>query len=116
MVKVYGKGGREEIFDGKQVEADLTAVGLPARMAEEVAERLGARVQDGWTADKIRDETDIELRHLQEAIDKAHTCYKGATPMGDHNVGEQRTACESDNSIDVQPRSETKVECRNVDA
>ncbi|MDR0372082.1 MAG: hypothetical protein LBI79_00740 [Nitrososphaerota archaeon] len=115
MVKVYGKDGKEETFESKKVEDDLKAVGLPQRIAEEVAERLEARVQDGWTSDKIRDETDVELRHLQEAIDKAHASYKGATPMGAHNVGEQRTMCESDNSIDVQPRSETKVECRNIE-
>lgn len=86
MVKVYGRDGREETFDGKRVEEDLIAVGLSARVAEEVAERLGARVQDGWTFDKIRDETDIELRRLQEAIDKAHACYKGAMPINVINL------------------------------
>lgn len=115
MVKIYGKDGREETFEEKKVEEDLIAAGLPLRMAEEVAERLGVRVQEGWTAEKIRDETDIELRHLQEAIDKAHASYKVAIPMGEHNVGEQRITCESDNSIEVQPRSETKVECINVE-
>ncbi|MDR1992622.1 MAG: hypothetical protein LBQ98_03860 [Nitrososphaerota archaeon] len=115
MVKVYNRDGKEESFERKKVEDDLKAVGLPQRMAEEVAERLEVRVQDGWTADKIRDETDIELRHLQEAIDKAHACYKGATPMGTHNVGEQRTLYECDSSIDIQPRSETRVECRNIE-
>jgi hypothetical protein len=115
LVKVYGKDGKEETFDSKKVKDNLIAVGLPERVAEEIAERLEGRVQDGWTADKIRDETDVELRRLQEDIDRAHACYKGATPMGAYNVGEQRIMSDSDNSPDVQPRSETKVECRNVE-
>jgi hypothetical protein len=115
LVKIIGKDGKEEIFDVKKVEDNLKAVGLPQRVAEEIAERLERRVQDGWTVDKIRDETDVELRRLQEDIDRAHASYKGAAPMGAYNVGEQRIMCESDNSPDVQPRSETKVECRNIE-
>jgi len=115
LVRVYGRDGKEMVFEGKLVVDDLCAVGLSLRMAEEVAERLGARVQEGWSAQRIRDETDVELRHLQEDIDRAHASYKGAMSMGKHNVGEQRIASEGDNSVEVQPRFETRVECKNVE-
>jgi hypothetical protein len=116
LVKIYGKDGKEEKFDKKDVEVDLKAAGLPERVAQEVADRVDERVTDGWTADKVREETDVELRRLQEDIDRAHASYKGAASMGAHNVGEQRTARDSDSSPGVVPRSETKVECRNVEA
>jgi len=45
----------------------------------------------------------------------AHASYKGAMSMGEHNVGEQRIASEGDNSVEVQPRFETRVECKNVE-
>ena len=116
MVKIYDKDGKETKFDIKNVEDNLKAAGLPERVAEEVAERVEARVEDGWTTEKINQEIDVELRHLQEDIDRAHTSYKGAASMGAYNVGETRTMSESDNSPNAQPRSETRVECRNVEA
>lgn len=113
MVKIIDKDGREEKFDSKNVEDNLKAAGLPERVAEEVAERVDDRVQDGWTTEKVREETDVELRRLQEDIDRAHASYKGAASMGAYNVGETRPMKEGDSS--AQPRSETKVECRNVE-
>ena len=61
-------------------------------------------------------ETDVELRRLKEDNDRAHSSYKRASPMGAYNVGEQRTMRESEYTPSEQPRSETKVECRNVEA
>ncbi len=116
MVKIYNKDGKEEKFDKKDVEDNLKAAGLPERVAQEVADRVDERVQDGWTMDKVREETDVELRRLQEDIDRAHASYKGAASMGAYNVGEQRIMRDSDSSPGVVPRSETKVECRNVEA
>jgi hypothetical protein len=116
LVKIYNKDGKEVTYDKKDVEDNLKAAGLPARVAEEVADRVDERITDGWTMDKVREETDIELRRLQEDIDRAHASYKGAASMGAYNVGEQRTTRDSDNSPSVVPRSETKVECRNVEA
>lgn len=116
MVKIYGKDGKETKFDSKDVENNLKAAGLTERVAKEVAERVEARVEDGWTTEKINEETDVELRRLQEDIDRAHASYKGAASMGAYNVGESRTMRESDNSPNAQPRSETKVECRNIEA
>ena len=115
MVKIYTKDGREEKFDSKNVEDDLRKAGLPERVAKEVAERVEDRVQDGWTTERVNQETDVELRRLQEDIDRAHNIYKSAAPMGAYNVGEQRTAREGDYPPNVQPRSETKVECKNTD-
>lgn len=116
MVKILTKDGKEEKFESKDVEDDLKAAGLPERVAQEVAERVQNRVQDGWTIDQVKQETDIEIRRLQEDIERAHSSYKSTTSMGAYNVGEQRTARESDYSPGVQPRSETKVEFRNVES
>lgn len=115
MVKIYASDGREEKFSSKDVESELKAAGLPERIAEEVAERVEDRVQDGWTTDQIRQETDIELRRLQEDIDRAHSSYKRSAPMGEHNVGEQRSIGSSEYAPDERPRSESKVELRRVE-
>jgi hypothetical protein len=116
LVKIIDRDGKEQKFEGKDVEDSLKATGLSERVAQEVAERVEARVEDGWTTDKVREETDVELRRLEEEIDRAYTIYKGAASMGAYNVGEQRMNSDSDNSPDVKPRSETRVECRNVEA
>jgi hypothetical protein len=115
LVKIYTKDGRETKFDSKDVENDLKAVGLPERLAKEVAERVEDRVEDGWTAEKIRQETDVELRRLEEDIDRAHSSYKRSGSMSEHSVGEQRTIREGEYAPSDHPRHETKVECRNVD-
>ncbi len=115
MVKVYTKDGKEENFDSKDIEDDLKKAGLPERVAKEVVERVESRVQNGWTTEQIKQETGVELRRLQEDIDRAHSTYKSTTPMAPYNVGEQRTTKEDDYSTNVQPRSETKIECKNVE-
>jgi hypothetical protein len=116
LVKIIANDGSERNFDGKNIEDDLKKVGLPERVAKEVAERVEERMADGWTAAQVRQETDIELRRLEEDIDRAHSAYKSTTPMGAYNVGENRSMRESDNSSSVQPRSESKVELRNVES
>jgi hypothetical protein len=115
LVKIYGKDGNEEKFDSRDVENNLKAAGLPERLAKEVAERVENRVEDGWTADKVRQETDVELRRLQEDIDRAYSSYKQAGSMGEHSVGEQRTLREGEYAPSDQPRHETKTECRNLE-
>ena len=115
MVKIYTKDNREQKFDSKEVEDDLKKAGLPERVAKEIAERVENRVQDGWTTEKVKMETDVELRRLQEDIDRAHSAYKSASPMGPYNVGEQRTMREGEYAPNEKPISETKVECRNVE-
>ena len=116
MAKIYTKDGQEEKFDSKDVEKALKASGLPERLAQEVAERVESRVQDGWTTEKIKQETDVELRRLQEDIDRAYSSYKRSSSMSAYSVGEQRTMNEGEYSPSDKPRSETKVECRNVEA
>lgn len=114
-MKIVTATGREENFKRREVEDRLKAAGLSERLAEEVAERVEKKAENGWTEEKIREETDVELRGLQDDIDKAHANYKGAEPMGAYNVGETRIAKEGDSSANAQPRSETKVECKNVE-
>jgi hypothetical protein len=116
LVKIYGKDGKETKFNIKEVEANLKAAGLPERVAQEVSERVEMKVVDGWTIEKLDQEIDVELRRLQEDIDQAHARYKGQVSMGAYNVGETRTGLESDNSPNSLPRSESKVECRNIEA
>jgi hypothetical protein len=116
LVKIYSKDGRELKFDSKDVEDDLKAAGLPQRLAQEVAERVEDRVENGWTIDKIKEETDVELRRLEEDIERAHASYKGSTSMSEHTVGEQRTMRADEYNLNDQPRSETKTEFRNVNA
>jgi hypothetical protein len=115
LVKIFSKDNKELKFDRKDVEDKLKAAGLPQRVAEEVAERVDKRVEDGWTVEKIDEETDIELRRLEEDIDRAHETYKGKTSMGPYNVGESRMPNDGDNYADNQPRSESKVELRSVE-
>ncbi len=115
MVKIMTKDNKEEKFDSKNVEADLRKAGLPERVAKEVAERVEEHVQDGWTTEQVNEETDVELRRLQEDIDRAHNTYKSQTPMGTHNVGETRSLKEEYNPSE-RPRSESKVELRNPNA
>jgi hypothetical protein len=115
LVKIYAKDGKELKFDSKDVEDKLKAAGLPQRVAQEVAERIEDRVEDGWTVEKIDEETDIELRRLEEDIDRAHETYKGKASMGAYNVGESRMPNEGDNYPDNHPRSESKVELRSVE-
>jgi hypothetical protein len=115
MVKIYSKDGSETKFESKDVENDLKTAGLPERLAKEVAERVENRVENGWTTDKVRQETDVELRRLQEDIDRAYCNYKRSGSMSEHSVGEQRTLKEGEYAPSDQPRSETKVECRNVE-
>ena len=116
MVKIYPKDGKEEKFDSKTVEDDLKAAGLPERVAKEVAERVENRVQDGWTTEKVKMETVVELRRLQEDINRAYNIYKSSSPMSSYYVGEERFMKGGEYDSGVQPRSETKVECRNVEA
>jgi hypothetical protein len=114
LVKIVGKDGAEEKFDKKDVEDSLKAAGLPERLSQEVAERVENRVEEGWTRDKVRQETDIELRRLQEDIDRAYSMFKRSSSMGEHLVGEQRTF-KDEFPINEQPRQETKTEFRNVE-
>jgi hypothetical protein len=115
LVKIYDKNGKELTFDTKDVEDKLKAAGLPKRVAEEVADRVDKRVEDGWTVEKVDEETDVELRRLEEDIDRAHETYKGKASMGAYNVGESRLPNEGDNYPDSQPRSESKVELRSIE-
>jgi hypothetical protein len=115
LVKIHTANGQKENFDCKSVENDLKAAGLPERLAQEVAARIEARVEEGWTLDKVRLETGVELRRLQEDIDRAYLNLKGSGSMGVSNVGEERSLRTTEYSPDDHPRSENMVECRNVE-
>lgn len=58
------------------MESALKAAGLPIRVAEEVAERVEDRVQDRWTTKQVNEQVDLELRRLEEDIQRAEATYK----------------------------------------
>jgi len=116
LVKIISDDGVEVKFESKNLENTLKEAGLPERLAKEVVEQVENRVEDGWTDEKVRQETDRELRRLQEDIEKAYTAYKRSGPMGEHLVGEQRTFSENEYTPSEQPRHETKTEFKNVEA
>ena len=77
--KIITRSGEEIKFDSKDVEDSLKAAGLPQRVAKEVAERVEDRVQDRWTIEQVNEQVDLELRRLDEDIQRAEDNYrKGA--------------------------------------
>ncbi len=76
MVKIINRSGEEEKFDSKDVERQLETAGLPERVAKEVAERVEDRVQDGWTNLKVQEQIDIELKRLEEDIQRADRSFE----------------------------------------
>jgi transcriptional regulator NrdR family protein len=101
LVKIIASDGKEEKFDSKDVEKDLKVAGLPEKVAEEVAERVEDKVQDGWTTAQVKQETDIELKRLQEDLNRATHSYMGTS---------------SSMHKETTRRGESRVECRTVDA
>jgi hypothetical protein len=76
IVKIISSSGNETKFDSKDVKKDLEAAGLPERVAEEVAERVEDRVEDHWTTIQVNEQVDIELKRLDEDIQRAEGNYK----------------------------------------
>jgi hypothetical protein len=84
LVKILTKSGDEERFSSKDVESKLKAAGLPERVAEEVAERVEDRVEDKWAITQVNEQVDIELKRLEEDIERAHNTIR--TEIGTANV------------------------------
>lgn len=91
VVKIITRSGEEEKFDSKNIEKDLEAAGMPERVAEEVAERVEDIVQDRWTFDKVYEQVDIELKRLEEDIQRAHSSYKQRLTRETSELGESTT-------------------------
>ncbi len=75
MVKIISSTGEETKFDSKDIEKDLEASGIPERVAEEVAERVEDRVEDNMTWAKVNEQIEIELKRLEEDIDRGHRSW-----------------------------------------
>jgi len=88
MVKIISSSGEEKKFSSKDVESDLEAAGVPERVAEEVAERVEDRVEDNMTTAKVNEQIDIELKRLEEDIQRAHNSWiervRGSTTEATH--------------------------------
>jgi hypothetical protein len=74
--KIITRSGEEIKFDSKDIEDSLKAAGLPERVAEEVAERVEDRVEDRWTTEQVNEQVDLELRRLDEDIQRAEGNYR----------------------------------------
>ena len=74
--KIFTRSGDEIKFDNQDVEDSLKAAGLPERVAKEVAERVEDRVQDRWTTEQVNEQVDLELRRLDEDIQRAEDNYR----------------------------------------
>ena len=106
----------KEKFFVKNIAHDLKAAGLPERLAKEVADRVETRAEDGWSVERTRQETSVELRRLSEVIDNAYASYLSIDSMGEHCIGEERTSQDGIYSAGEQPKKETMVQCTNVEA
>lgn len=76
LVNIISTSGKEEKFYSKNVIKDLEAAGLPERVAEEVSERVEDKVQDHWTTVQVNEQVDIELKRLDEDIQKAEGNFR----------------------------------------
>lgn len=92
MVKIYTKDGREEKFDTNYVEDELKKAGLPELVAKEVAERVEARVEDKWTTLQVKEQVDIELKRLEEDIQRAHNAFRAKTNAVETSRNETTTS------------------------
>jgi hypothetical protein len=79
LVKIISESGHEEKFDHKDVESKLKAAGFPEEVAEIVAERVEDRVADRWTVAQVNQQIDVELKRLEEDIQRAHNTFKAET-------------------------------------
>lgn len=95
MVKIISSSGEERKFDSKDVESDLEAAGVPERVAEEVAERVEDRVEDNMTTAKVNEQVEIELKRLEEDIQRGHNSWiqrvRGSTAEGTSKETTSRT-------------------------
>jgi hypothetical protein len=71
LVKNINRSSEEEKIVRKDVERYLEAVGLPPRVAEEVAERVENSVKDNWTRTRVNEQVDLELKRLEEELQRA---------------------------------------------
>jgi len=109
MVKILNRSGEEEKFDSKDIERNLEAAGLPERVAKEVAERVEDRVEDRWTNTKVNEQVDIELKRLEEDIERAHSTYAGQVRNTMVNADSRAPMNENTPRTEDSSRSETFI-------
>jgi hypothetical protein len=71
LARNVNQSSDEEKFERKDVERYLEAAGLPQRVAEEVAERVEISVKDHWTRTRVNKQVDLELKRLEEELQRA---------------------------------------------
>jgi hypothetical protein len=75
------RSNEEEKLEHKDIEKYLEAAGLPQRVAEEVAERVENSVKGQWTRTRVNEQIDVELRRLEEDLQKAASTYREKTAV-----------------------------------
>jgi hypothetical protein len=73
------RSSEEEKLEHKDIEKYLEAAGLPQRVAEEVAERVENSVKGQWTRTRVNAQIDVELKRLEEDLQKAASTYRDKT-------------------------------------
>jgi hypothetical protein len=71
MVKIKAANGEETKWDKDNLKKELESVGLSKKIAEELADRVGHKVVDGWTVRQVSEEAAVELKRLKEDIERA---------------------------------------------
>jgi|GEM_PF-3599875 len=77
-------------------------------MAQEVADPRRYRVEDGWTGDRVRDETDV-VKQLWEDIDRAHASYMAQLRWVPIMWDKQRTAMDERQVSECSDGSENRL-------
>jgi hypothetical protein len=78
------RSSEEEKLEHKEIEKYLEAAGLPQRVAEEVAERVESNVKGQWTRTRVNEQIDVELKRLEEDLQKAASTYRKKTRVTDN--------------------------------
>lgn len=108
MVKIVTTSGDREKFDSDDIERDLEAVGFPARIAEEIAERVEGKVQDGWTVTQVKEEIDLQINRVHEDVHRAYNNYKNSTMY----VGESEKHNHRSTVVEEESEQRSNVESR----
>ena len=82
MVMVVKWDGRSEEFDPLKIVRTLTRMGAPQGVAEEIAEDLGDRIEEGMTTKEIYDMAVGELEAHKEIVEFRRDLRDGLARIG----------------------------------
>jgi hypothetical protein len=74
-----------------------------------VAERVESRVEDRWTNSKVNEQVDMELKRLEEDIQRAHVTYNGQVRSSELNAESRASMSRDTSRTETGGRSETFI-------